>query len=155
MTRKEVAQICTKIRKTTNAWRNESEDEFFETVGAWYECLKDEPYDMAQDALNDYLRSNTYPPTVADIYRPYKEYMEKQKQLRIEYNNIYLSAISNYPCYEDSFAVRYEFQRITKCSVSKAAAFSARLIEFVRGREKSGEDIPPLIEWLKGMEEIE
>lgn len=155
MTLKETAQICVKIRKTTFAWRNENENEFSKTIEAWYECLKDMPYEMAMKATNDYLQSNTYPPTVADIYKPYKEHLEEQKRLRVEYNNIYLTAISNYPCYEDTAEIRKEFQRITKNSISNAAAFSNTVISFVRGREKSGEEIPPLIEWMKGIDELE
>ena len=155
MTLKETAQICVIIRKATNAWRNESAEDFRETVNVWYGCLKDMPYEMAQKTLQEYLQVNTYPPTVADIYRPYKQYLDEQKELRKEFNNIYLTAISYYPCYQDTAEVRKEFQRITKNSISKAAAFSTRVLSFVQGREKSGEEIPPLIEWLKGIEEIE
>lgn len=155
MTLKEVAQICVMIRKTTFAWKNETEDDFVDIVNAWYECLKDVPYEMAKKAVTDYVCKNNYPPTVADIYKPYKEHLEEQKRLRVEYNNIYLTAISNYPCYEDTAEIRKEFQRITKNSISNAAAFSNTVISFVRGREKSGEEIPPLIEWMKGIDEFE
>lgn len=155
MNKKEVAQLCTMIRKTTNAWRNESDDEFFETVNIWYGMLKDEPYEIAQQALNDYLRRNTYPPTVADIYKPYKEKLEKQDELRREYNNTYYTAISFYPCYEDTAEVRREFDRITGNSVSKAGRLQTKISEYVRGQELADEYIPPIIEWLKGIEEIE
>lgn len=155
MNKKEVAKICTMIRKATNAWRNESDDEFFETVGIWYECLKAEPYEMAQQALNDYLRSNQYPPTVADIYKPYKEYLEQQEVLRREYNNIYYAAIANYPGYKDSREERIEFDRITSKSVSKATRLSNMIVLFVRQQEKDKGEFPALEEWLKGIDSIE
>lgn len=40
-----------------------------ESVGKWYELLKDTPLDKAQAALNDYARSNHFAPTVSDILR--------------------------------------------------------------------------------------
>ena len=155
MTKKEVAKICLMIRKTTHAWKNESDDEFEQVVCMWYECLKDEPYEMAQKALQEYLQTNTYPPTVADIYKPYREWQDKQKELRIEYNNIYYSSIAHYPCYEDTKEVRAEFDRITGKSVSRATRFTSILIDYVRGCEMAEEYIPPLLEWMKGMKEID
>ena len=155
MTLKEVAQICVLIRKTTFAWKNESDDGFEEIVNAWHECLQDEPYEMARKAAADYIKANNYPPTVADVYKPYKEWKERQHELMIEYGNVYLTAISYYPCYEDTSEVRAEFDRIAGNSVSKAKVPNTRLLDFVRNREKSGEEIPPLIEWLKGMDSIE
>ena len=155
MNKKEVAQICTKIRKATNTWRNESEDEFFETVGVWYECLKDEPYEMAVEALNEYLRSNTYPPTVADIYRPYKEWQAKQAELRKEYNDIYYTAISYYPCYMDSPDERKEFDRLTGNNIGKARRLSSMIASYVREKEEQHGCMPTLINWLKGIEKIE
>jgi len=155
MTLKEVAQICVLIRKTTFAWKNESDDGFEEIVNAWYECLQDEPYEMARKAAADYIKANNYPPTVADVYRPYREWKDRQHKLMIEYGNIYRAAIAYYPCYEDTSEVREEFDRIAGYSVSKAKVLNTRLLDFVRSKEKSGEEIPPLIEWLKGMNSIE
>jgi len=155
MNKKEVATICTMIRKATNAWRNESDDEFYETIGVWYECLKDEPFEFAKKALNEYLRSNQYPPTVADIYRPYKEYLEQQEVLKREYNNIYYAAIANYPAYKDSREERIEFDRITKNSVGKATRLANKIFSFVREQEKGRCEFPSLEEWLKGIDSIE
>lgn len=155
MNKKEVAKICTMIRKATNAWRNETEDEFFETVSVWYECLKDVPFEMAQNALTEYLRSNTYPPAVADIYRPYKEYLEQQKVLRREYNEVYLSAIAFYPCYQDSREERIEFDRITENSVTKARILARQIEAFVREKETGRGEMPTLINYLKGLKKIE
>lgn len=155
MTKKEVAKICVNIRKATNAWRNETADDFEETIGVWYECLKDMPYDMAEKALVDYLKRNTYPPAVADIYKPYKEYLEQQKAMRLEYNNIYYTAIAHYPCYKDSPEEREEFDRITGRSLSRATKLSNKLIDYVRSCELSDEYIPPLEEWLKEIDSID
>ncbi len=155
MTLKETAQICVMIRKTTFAWKNETDDEFEEVVKLWHECLKDVPFEMAKKATMVYLQNNQYPPTVADIYRPYKEWQENQKVLRVEYNNIYLSAISNYPCYQDSPEERAEFDRITGCSLSKATTLSNMIVDYVRRMEEEKGCMPTLINWLKRIEKIE
>lgn len=155
MTKKEVAQICVMIRKTTHAWKNETDDDFEQIVCMWFECLKDVPYEMAQRSLREYLQTNTYPPTVADIYKPYKEYLEEQKQLKREYNNIYYSAISFYPCYMDSPEERAEFDRITGKSVSNATRLSNMITAYVRQKEEEKGCMPTLINWLKGVKKFE
>lgn len=155
MTKKEVAQICVMIRKATNAWRNESPDDFEETINVWYECLKAEPFEMAQKALNDYLRENQYPPTVSDIYKPYKEWLERQAELKREYNNVYYNAIAYYPCYQDTREERAEFDRITGKSVRNARTLSRQIEVFVRDREESQSCFPTLIDYLKGVKKIE
>lgn len=157
MTLKEVAQICATIRKATFAWRNESEKDFAETINVWFECLKDEPFDMAMKAATEYIRENNYPPTVADVYRPYKEYKEQTKADKRESINIYYRAISNYPCYEDTADTKREYMRILgdNPTPEKAMKFERDLIAFVRDHEVSEEYIPPLIEYLKGVKQIE
>ena len=157
MTLKEVAQICATIRKATFAWRNESEKDFAETINVWFECLKDEPFDMAMKAATEYIRENNYPPTVADVYRPYKEYKDQLKADKREAINIYYRAIANYPCYEDTPEIQSEYMRIIGKTPDpdKARRFETRLIAFVRKHEESKEPIPPLIKYLKGVKQIE
>lgn len=155
MTLKETARICATIRNATFAWRNQNEAEFTETIKVWYECLKDEPFEMGMNAAIEYIRQNSYPPTVADVYKPYKEYKENQKALRIEYNQIYRNAISYYPCYQDSPEERAEFDRITGNNVGKATRLSNMLTAYVREKEKEKGCMPTLINWLKGVEKIE
>ena len=155
MTLKEVAKICVLIRKAAFAWKNETEDEFEETVKLWFECLKDVPFEMAQKAAIEYLQNNQYPPTVADIYRPYKEWQAQQKELRLEYNLIYRNAISHYPCYMDTPDERKEFDRITGNSVSNARKLERQIEEYVREEETSHGCLPTLINYLKGLKKFE
>lgn len=157
MTLKEVAQICATIRKATYAWRNESEKDFKETVKVWYECLKDMPFDMAMKSTTAYLRDKNYPPTVADVYKPYKEYLEQKKLFKRELINIYYRAISNYPCYEDTQEAQQEYMRILgdNPSPEKAIRFERDLIDYVRDLEMNDDYTPPLIEYLKGVKQIE
>lgn len=155
MTLKEVAQICTTIRKATFAWRNESEQDFMETINVWYECLKDVPFDMAMKAATGYICENNYPPTVADIYKPYKEYLESKKEKNKTLREIYYNTIDHYPCYKDTREIQNEWMRITGNDIGKAEQFKTQLIEYVRGCEMQGIDPIPFEEYMKGVKQIE
>jgi len=155
MTLKEVAQICATIRKTTFAWRNESEQDFMETIKVWYECLKDEPFDMAMKAAIDYVRENNYPPTIADIYRPYKESLDDKKEKNKQLRKLYYDTISYYPCYFDTPEMQNEWMRICQNDIRKAERFERMLIEYVKSCEMNGIDPKPFEEYMKGVEQIE
>lgn len=155
MTFKEVAKICATIRKTTFAWRNENDAEFMETIKIWHECLKDVPFDMAMKAATEYLRDNNYPPTIADIYRPYKEFLAEMEERKKTLHLIYDRTIQNYPCYKDTMLARNEWARITGKDISKAERFERQLIEYVRSCEMQRIDTMPFEEYMKGVKQIE
>ena len=152
---KETAQLLMSIKTSYKRWFDGSKEEFSQMVETWYEALKDEPYEMAKGALVTFSRNSQYPPTIADIYRPYKEYLEQQKVLRREYNEVYLSAIAFYPCYQDSREERIEFDRITENSVTKARILARQIEAFVREKETGRGEMPTLINYLKGLKKIE
>lgn len=157
MTLKETATICAMIRKATFAWRNETEADFAETISIWHECLGDEPYEMARKAAAEYIRENNYPPTVADVYKPYKEYKEQRESDKKETINIYYRAIANYPCYEDTPDAQREYMRIIgkNPTPDKGMKFERDLIDFVRQHERERKEVPPFIEYMKGVKAIE
>lgn len=152
---KETAQLLMSIKTTYKRWFDGSKEEFSRMVESWHEALKDEPYEMAKRALVEFSRESQYPPTIADIYKPYKECLEQQEVLKREYNNIYYAAIANYPAYKDSREERIEFDRITKNSVGKAAKLSNMIVSFVREHEKGRCEFPTLEEWLKGIDSFD
>jgi len=152
---KETAMICGMIRKATFAWRNESENEFAETISIWHECLKDEPYEMARQAVAEYIRVNNYPPTVADVYRPYKEYLESKKEKNKRLREIYYNTIDHYPCYADTREIQNEWMRITGNDIGKAEQFKTQLVEYVRGCEMQGIDPIQFEKYMKGVKQIE
>lgn len=155
MTKEEVVEIMLEAKDSFQRWRDIDNAEYARMCGTWYEMLNDVPYEMAKKAMVDYIKTNQYPPTIADIRKPYHEYLEEQKQLKREYNNIYYAAIANYPAYKDSREERMEFDRITKNSVGKAAKLSNMIVSFVREQEKGRCEFPTLEEWLKGIDSIE
>lgn len=155
MTIKETAMICSMIRKATFAWRNESENEFAETISIWHECLKDEPYEMARQAVAEYIRANNYPPTVADVYRPYKEYLDSKKEKNKTLREIYYRTISYFPCYKDTPEMQNEWMRITQNDIGKAERFARVLISYVHECETMGVDPMTFEEYMKGVKRIE
>ena len=154
---KETARLCIEIRQATHAWAKESDDSFEQIVRLWHECLKNEPYEMAKKALVDYLVKNTFPPTIADIYRPYLEQTDREKVDKKETIDIYFRAISNYPCYKDTPDTQKEYMRIIgkKPTPDKGLKFERDLVAFVREHELKKMDVPPLIEYMKGVKAIE
>lgn len=152
---KETANLLMLVKTTYRKWFDGSKEEFAKTVECWHDILGDEPYEMAKKAFDEFSRDSVYPPTPADVYRPYKEYLEQKKADKRELINIYYRAISNYPCYEDTAEVKREYMRIVGDSPVKAIRFEKKLIEFVQDAELSDEHIPPLIDYLKGVKQIE
>lgn len=155
MTLQETGELCLFIRRTTHAWQKEDSGSFESIVRDWHECLKDVPYDLAKKSTIDYINTNSYQPTIADVRKLYHEQKEQQKELLLEYNNIYYSAIAHYPGYKDSEAERKEFDRITGYNRTKATRLSNKLIDYVRSCELAGKEMPTLEEWLKGVDSID
>lgn len=152
---KETAQLLMSIKTTYNRWFDGDKEEFGKLIEFWHKALRDVPYEVAQKALVDFSKESQYPPTIADIYKPYKEYLEEQKQLKREYNNIYYTAISFYPCYQDTPELKNEWNRLCGNNIPKANRLMNKIIDFVREQELADEYIPPILEWMKGLEKIE
>lgn len=152
---KETAQLLMSIKTTYNRWFDGDKEEFGKLIEFWHKALRDVPYEVAQKALVDFSKESQYPPTIADIYKPYKEYLEEQKQLKREYNNIYYTAISFYPCYQDTPELKNEWNRLCGNNIPKANKLQNKIVNFVRERELADEYIPPILEWMKGLEKIE
>ena len=155
MTFKETAKLCATIRKATFAWRNESDAEFMETIKIWHECLKEEPFDMAMKATMEYLTANNYPPTIADIYKPYKEYLEERHERNRRLREIYYDTIHHYPCNEDTPEMQNEWMRICGNDISKAERFRQMLVEYVKDHDRKRIDPMPFEEYMKGVKAIE
>ena len=155
MTLKEVATLCSTIRKTTFAWRNETPEDFDETIKVWHEYLEDEPFDIAMKAAKDFIRENSKPPAIADIYLPYKESIENKREKNKRLRKLYYDTISEYPCYKDTPEMQNEWMRICGNDISKAERFERQLIEYVRSCEMQRIDPMPFEEYMKGVKAIE
>ena len=152
---KETAELCLSIRQATHAWSKESDDEFEQIVRFWHKCLKDVPFDFAENALVDFLSTNKFPPTIADIKKPWLDHLESKKEKNKQLREIYYRTIAYYPCYIDTDETKNEWMRITGNNIEAALRFERWLIDFVRQSEKSGTDFKPFEDFMKGVKQIE
>lgn len=152
---RETANLLMLVKATYRKWFDGSKEEFARTVTSWHDILCDEPYEMAKNAFDEFSRDSVYPPTPADIYKPYKEYLEEKKEKNKRLREIYYRTIAYYPCYTDTPEMQNEWMRITGNDISKAERFERQLIGFVKDNETKGIDPKPFEEYMKGVKQIE
>ena len=152
---KETANFLMLVKTTYRKWFDGSKEEFARTVECWHDILSDEPYEMAKKAFDEFSRTSVYPPTPADIYKPYKEYLEGRHERNKQLRKLYYDTISYYPCYVDTPEMQNEWMRICQNDIRKAERFERMLIEYVKSCEMNGIDPKPFKEYMKGVEHIE
>ena len=152
---RETTNLLMLIKTTYRKWFDGGKEEFARTVECWHDILNDEPYEMAKKAFDEFSRSSVYPPTPADIYKPYKEFLAEMEEKKKTLHQIYDRTIQNYPCYKDTMFARNEWARITGKDVSKAERFERQLINYVRSCEMQRIDPMPFEEYMKGVKAIE
>lgn len=89
MTQAEIVKLFKAITLSYPAFRV-PEDQAKEQVLQWYEHLKDVPFDVAMENFRRHVRTEKYPPTIADLRRldhkdPETVYHEQLRREREEY----------------------------------------------------------------------
>lgn len=95
MTQAEVVKLFKAITLAYPAFRlpddKDKEQMAKEQVLQWYEHLKDVPFDVAMENFRRHVRTEKYPPTIADLRRPLSKqdpetvYHEQLRREREEY----------------------------------------------------------------------
>lgn len=152
---RETANFLLIVKATYRKWFDGSKEEFAKTVECWHDILGDEPYEMAKNAFDEFSRDSVYPPTPADIYKPYKEYLEGKKEKNKRLREIYYRTISYFPCYKDTPEMQNEWMRITQNDIGKAERFERVLISYVHECETMGVEPLTFEEYMKGVKQIE
>lgn len=155
MDKGEVARLIMSAKTSVNQWRGMDKVELAAMIEFWHKCLKDVPFDFAENALVDFLSTNKFPPTIADIKKPWLDHLEDKKEKSKRLREIYYNTIDHYPCYSDTREIQNEWMRITGNDIGKAEQFKAQLVEYVRGCEMQGIDPIPFEEYMKGVKQIE
>ena len=155
MDMQEIANLIMEAKTSVNQWRNMDKNEFAAMVTFWHKCLKDVPFDFAENVLVDFLSVNQYPPTIADIKKPWLDHLESKKEKNKQLREIYYRTIAYYPCYTDTPEMQNEWMRITGNDIGKAERFERQLIGFVKDNEMQGIDPKPFEEYMKGVKQIE
>ena len=143
------------VKATYRKWFDGSKEEFAKTVECWHDSLGDEPYEMAKNAFDEFSRDSVYPPTPADIYKPYKEYLEGKKEKNKQLRKLYYDTISEYPCYKDTPEMQNEWMRICQNDIGKAEQFKQMLVDYVKDHDRKKIDPIPFEEYMKGVKQIE
>lgn len=143
------------VKATYRKWFDGSKEEFAKTVECWHDILGDEPYEMAKNAFDEFSRDSVYPPTPADIYKPYKEYLEGKKEKNKQLRKLYYDTISEYPCYKDTPEMQNEWMRICQNDIGKAEQFKQMLVDYVKDHDRKKIDPIPFEEYMKGAKQIE
>lgn len=155
MDKGEVARLIMSAKTSVNQWRGMDKVELAAMIEFWHKCLKDVPFDFAENALVDFLSVNQYPPTIADIKKPWLEHLDSKKEKNKQLREIYYRTIAYYPCYTDTPEIQNEWMRITGNDIEMALRFERWLIDFVRQSEIGNEDFKPFEEFMKGVKQIE
>ena len=127
-----------------------------ESVSLWYDCLNDLDFAKTQESLRVYVKSNIYPPTIADIRKHYNEIMEQEKGVRRELRRIYDMTVAIYPCANCEPDVEKVYKNLISTWPENERLEAARKIlhdasEYVRECELSEDGkIMKLADFLKG-----
>ena len=68
-----------------------------EGMDLWHECLSDMEYDDARKCVIESVKSNEFPPTIAEIRKLYDVLIADKRKVQAEINRYYEQARSYYP----------------------------------------------------------
>jgi len=125
-----------------------------ETFNEWYDNLKEVDYITAKQAVRDYAKDNSFPPSIHDIYSIHKDQQELDKQLLGEINTHFRLIRSYYPYIEDDMWDRYRevCYLLGKEKAYKVSSYLRnKAIDAVREMER-GFGYVPFSEWLEAAE---
>lgn len=151
MTKSEFKPIMQKLKIAYGEKRFPLSDE---VMDVWYEFLGEFKSEEVLAAIKKHILEESYPPAIADVAQRVKEIQKKKLGARYVLENCYMSIIARYPMAKDDLKTRELFQGITGCDIEKASNLASDIRDTVEVWEDMGKkDIPPLVEFLKGMME--
>lgn len=146
MTKDEFKPIAQKLRKIY------TRDNFLadkETFDLWYEYLSDLETRAVDRVVDDYIKANSYPPTIADIRNEYQVLLDGYNALLKDVKNEFEIAMSYYPK-PDKTAYDLYLSKLKKNPqkewISRTRAFKSRTIEYVSDINKK--DYPSFKDYI-------
>ena len=125
---------------------------------AWYEFLNDLDFARAKVALGNYIKSNAYPPTIADIRAEYQKILDAESEARVQLRGVYEETVAIYPMANHEPDIERTYKAILngiekKDRMKAACRILDRAKRHVRACEESGSStIEPLTEFVKGID---
>lgn len=121
----------------------------------WYRALKDMDYKDMVLAVDEYVKENKFPPSVADLRECANRVKADRESLRHEINNYFNHIISGYPGEKDGKEIfdRLVFENDnTDEQIRKASWITARCLEQVDRYDRKEAEFMPLKEYLENLE---
>lgn len=148
MTKDEFKPIAQKLRKIY------TRDNFLadkETFDLWYEYLSDLETRAVERVVDDYIKTNSYQPTIADIRNGYQVLLDGYNALLKDVKNEFELANSYYPK-PDNTAYDLFLEKIKKNPQrewrSRARAFKNKTDEYVRQGEINRMEFPSFRDYI-------
>ena len=128
-----------------------------ESTDLWYDMLKDLDAKLVLGAVEKYIKSNTFQPTIADIRKLCEEEQEKISKLKAEMREIFEQTMCGYPGINKLNSATVAFwNQLTAADtwekrVDKARYLSSEISAYVRCKENEGaiNRIPTFTEYLE------
>lgn len=123
-----------------------------QTLNVWNKYLGKCEKEVFEKAVEKFVRTSAFPPTIADIFQEISKISEDKMERRREFDAVYLRILNAYPAsyLDDAYEV---YVKNTGGDIEKAREMLKRVQNRVRGYELSQlgtQELPPLSKILEG-----
>ena len=123
-----------------------------QTLNVWNKYLGKCEKEVFEKAVEKFVRTSAFPPTIADIFQEISKISEDKMERRREFDAVYLRILNAYPAsyLDDAYEV---YVKNTGGGIEKAREMLKRVQNRVRGYELSQlgtQELPPLSKILEG-----
>lgn len=123
-----------------------------QTLDIWNKYLGKCDKGILEKAVEKFVRTSAFPPTIADIFQEISKISEDKMERRREFDAVYLRILNAYPAsyLDDAYEV---YAKNTGGDIGKAREMLKRVQNRVRGYELSqleSKELPPLSKILEG-----
>lgn len=152
MTKEEFLPLATRINQAYPIKQPISREGF----SVWHDLLNDLDVSTLTQAANNYIKKNTFPPTIADLRTEYGKIKDHLEAIKAELRTIYDRTRGVYPYSNDDDETKEVWQTLViqkplEERIEYARRIEAAVNRFVREVEASDrEEIPTLTGFLKG-----
>ena len=146
MTYKEWFELAKNMKRIYQREEKFMPDE--ETVKLMYSMVSDLDYEKAKEAVVNYIKSNKYSPTIADIREEYEKLVAVERKQAAEINRFYEQSRSYYPGSGDIGYGKADFTERAKTPEQAERLYKA-IVRYVNSCEKETMDFAECVRTIK------
>lgn len=120
-----------------------------EILTIWYKYLGDYDCRIVHKAAKSLVITSQYPPSIAEILVEYRRIEKKAKREMAKIDKIYRTIVAKYPGATLKVEEKALYDEIVRWRIGKAVALQRAVENAVIEHEYTGEDMPPLGEFLE------